>query len=305
MDWLNYHHLLYFWVVAREGTVTAAAQELRLSPSTVSEQIRRLEETLGLKLFQKRGRNIELTDSGQEVFRYADDIFRLGRELTEFAAGRQVGRLRLNVGLSMVVPKLIAFKLLQPALAVSPDLQISCREAPIAELLADLALHHLDVVITDAPLGPDARIRAFNHLLAECGTVFLGTAELAGPRRATFPHSLHGAPVILPTPTTVLRRQLDRYFDQRGIRPHVVGEFDDSALVKVFGEEGMGLFPVPDMIADKICAQYNVEVVGRAEGVNDRFYAVSVERQIRHLAVAAMCGVVTIADHDQDLEPGE
>lgn len=314
MEWLNYHHLLYFWVVAREGTIAAAARELSLAPSTISEQIRLLEESLDQKLFRRSGRNIVLTGVGQEVYRYADDIFRLGRELLDYAAGRRYGRVHLHVGVSMVLPKQIALRLLAPALEMEDKVHLICREGPTDDLLADLALHHLDIVLTDAPLGPDSRIRAFNHLLGECGVVIAGTPELAERYREGFPQSLDGAPVLMPTSTTVLRRQLDRWLDAQGIRPEIIAEFDDSALLKVFGQRGVGVFPIPEAVADEIYAQYGVEHIGNVCDVVERFYAVSVERKLQHPAVihisqtarerlfADTPGVVTASDPEDELD---
>lgn len=288
MNWLNYHHLLYFWVVAREGTITAASKELKLAPSTISEQIRQLEQSLEVQLFKKSGRNIVLTDMGQAVFRYADEIFTLGRELVGFIEGRQEGRLHLHVGVSMVVPKLVAMKLLEPAMNMEPKIHLFCKEGETEALLADLALHHLDLVITDAPLGPDSRIRAFNHRLGGCGVVILGAPDLARRYRDNFPHSLERAPFLMPTNTSVMRRQLERWFDDLGVTPEIIAEFDDSALKKVFGQRGMGLFAAPDVVAEEITRQYQVEIVGYPTGLEEHFYAVSVQRQLKHPAIVTI-----------------
>lgn len=288
MEWLNYHHLLYFWVVAREGTITAASKELRLAPSTISEQIRQLEDQLGLKLFKKSGRNIVLTDMGQAVYRYANEIFTLGQELMGFVGGRQGNRLHLHVGISMVVPKLVALRLLEPAMNIEPKIHLFCKEAGPDELMADLALHHIDLVLTDAPLGPDSRIRAFNHLLGECGVVIMAAPKLAAQYRENFPACLDGAPFLLPMTSSVLRRQLDRWFDSHNVQPEIVAEFDDSALKKVFGQRGMGLFASPSLIVEEVTRQYEVEAVGEVEGVTERFYAVSVQRQLKHPGIVAI-----------------
>lgn len=289
MDWLNYHHLHYFWVVAREGTIAAASRSLRLAPSTISEQVSRLEESFGQELFRRSGRNNVLTDAGQVVFRYADEIFRLGRELQDYVKGRAVERLHLHVGLSMVVPKQVATRLMMPVLEMeSPRVHLVCREGPTEDLLAELALHHLDVVITDAPLGPDTRIRAFNHMLAECGVEFLATPEIASSVTEPFPKCLDGMPMLLPTTETVVRRLLDHFFDDHDIHPNIVGEFDDSALMKVFGQHGKGAFPAPSMVSAEIQRQYGVEQLGVVPDVQEQFYAVSVQRQLRHPAVRVL-----------------
>ncbi len=289
MEWLNYHHLLYFWTMARQGSLARASAELRLAQSTISGQIRALEDSLGEKLFARRGRRLVLTEMGRVVFRYAEEIFSLGRELRDAVKGRPVGRpLSLMVGVADVVPKLVARRLLEPALKLPEPVRLICREDKPERLFAELAVHNLDIVLADAPIDPSIRIRAFNHLLGECGIVFFGTAKLAAAHRRNFPESLDGAPVILPTENTTLRRSLDQWFAARGIRPRVVGEFEDSALLKVFGQVGMGLFPASSVIADEVQRQYQVRPVGRLDEVRERFYAISVERKLKHPAVIAI-----------------
>ena len=269
MEWLNYHHLLYFWTMARQGSLARASAELRLAQSTISGQIRALEDSLGEKLFARRGRRLVLTEMGRVVFRYAEEIFSLGRELRDAVKGRPVGRpLSLMVGVADVVPKLVARRLLEPALKLPEPVRLICREDKPERLFAELAVHNLDIVLADAPIDPSIRIRAFSHLLGECGIVFFGTAKLAAAHRRNFPESLDGAPVILPTENTTLRRSLDQWFAARGIRPRVVGEFEDSALLKVFGQVGMGLFPASSVIADEVQRQYQVRPVGRLDAVS-------------------------------------
>lgn len=289
MEWLNYHHLLYFWLVAREGSLARASAELRLAQSTVSGQIRALEVALGEKLFTRSGRRLVLTEIGRVAFRYAEEIFTLGRELQDTLKGRPVGRpLNLVVGVADVVPKLVAQRLLEPALELAEPVRLICREDKPDRLLAELAVHGLDVVLADSPVGPSSRIKAFNHLLGECGIVFFATRELAAVHRRGFPQSLDGAPVLLPTENTALRRSLDQWFTTRGIRPRVVAEFEDSALLNVFGQRGNGLFPAHAAIADEVRRQHQVFPVGRVEEVRDQFYAISVERRLNHPAVLAI-----------------
>ncbi len=289
MEWLNYHHLLYFWTVAKEGSIARATSELRLAQPTISGQIRVLEESLGEKVFQRSGRNLVLTDIGRVVFRYADEIFSLGRELRDvIKSGPSARPLRLLVGVADVVPKLMAYKLLEPALSLSEPVQIICREDKPDRLLAELASHNLDVVLSDAPVGPTIRIRAFNHLLGECSVLFMAAPSLVKLYRRGFPKSLNGAPFLLPTENTALRHSLDRWFLSKGIRPRIVGEFEDSALLKVFGQTGMGIFPAPSIIETEISRQYQVQVIGRVESIKERFYAISVERKIKHPAVVAI-----------------
>jgi LysR family transcriptional activator of nhaA len=289
MEWLNYHHLLYFWLAAREGGVGRASDELRLAPSTVSAQIRALENALDEKLFRRVGRRLELTDMGRTVYRYADEIFGLGRELLETVKDRPTGRpMRLVVGVADVLPKLVARRLLQPAFALDVPVRLTCLDGKPAELLSELAVHRLDVVLADAPIDPHVSVRAFSHLLGECGVVLAATAALARRHRRRFPHSLDGAPLLVPTPGTTLRRSLDQWIEATGVRPAIVGEFADSALLTAFGQAGVGLFPVPAVVANEVCRQYGVRVVGALSDVRERFYAISAERRLKHPAVVAI-----------------
>ncbi len=284
----NYHHLLYFWTVARHGSVSAASDELRLAQPTVSGQLRMLEDALGEKLFH-RARRMTLTDWGT-VFRYADEIFTLGRELIDVVKGRPTGRpVRLVVGVADAVSKLIAYRLLQPALQLPEAVRIICREDRPERLLAELSVHGLDLVLSDEPVGPAIKVRAFNHLLGECGVGFFATPSLAKRLSGRFPGSLHGAPMLLPTESTALRRALDQWFDTQGIRPQVVSEFEDSALLKVFGQQGLGVFPAPSAIEAEVRRQYGVRLVGTTTAVRERFYAISVERRLKNPAVVAIC----------------
>jgi LysR family transcriptional activator of nhaA len=291
MEWLNYHHLLYFWTVAREGSVTRAAAELRLGQPTVSAQIRTLEGALGEKLFTRAGRNLALTEVGRIVFRYADDIFSLGRELLDAVKDRPTGRpIRFQVGIADVVPKLIAYRLLRPALELSEPVRLVCREDKPDRLLAELAVHDLDLVLTDAPLGPTHNVKAFNHLLGECGLTFFGNARLARAHRRGFPRSLDGGPVLLPTDNTTLRRALEQWFDTEGIRPVIVSECEDNALLNVFGAAGVGMFAAPAAVEKEVRREYGVEAIGRIESVRQRFFAISVERKLKHPAIVAIVG---------------
>lgn len=285
---LNYSHLLYFWAVAREGSIKAACEELSLAPSTISGQLQKLEESLGQALFKRSGRNLVLTPFGQHIYKYAEDIFSIGRELVDFAHGHAVGGpQRLTVGVTEVVPKLVVKNLFVPFLDVD-NTHITVREGHTDELISDLALHHLDIVITDAPVGPDSRVRAFNNLLIECEAGLFAAPKLAERLRADFPKSLDGAPILLPTQNAVLRRNLESWFEQFGVTPRITGEFQDSAQLKSFGEAGFGAFPAVMEIADEIQRQYDVELVGTFDGVIERFYAISVERKVTHPTVVKL-----------------
>lgn len=286
MDWLNYHHLLYFWMVAKEGSISRASRQLHLAQPTLSSQIQKLEKAMGTKLFERTGRSMVLTESGQMVYRYADEIFTLGRELVDSLKGSPAkGSVRLTVGVPDVLPKLIVYQLLKPALALPEKVQLVCYEGKLQELLADLALHRLDIVLAESPIAPGVHIRAFNHLLGETAVSIFGTAELAKTYERHFPTSLHGAPMLLPTQNTSLRRALEQWFDANDIRPLVVHEFEDSAVLKVFGQHGEGLFAAPAAIEEEICRQYRVRSVGRIDEVKEQFYAISVERRLKHPAV--------------------
>jgi len=290
MEWVNYHHLLYFWLVAREGSLARASAELRLAQSTVSKQIHLLEQQLGQQLFAKSGRRLALTESGKIAFGYADEIFGLGREMMDTLRDQKPGAAqRLTVGIADVVPKMVAERVLEPAYAQGEPIRLVCREDEPARLLSDLALHELDLVLTDTPASPSARPQVFNHFLGESRVGFFGRAELVARHRGHFPESLHGAPVLLPLENTALRRSLERWFLSKGIRPKVVGEFEDSALLKVFGLRGAGLFPASLVISKEVQEQYKVKLAGVADGVHERLYAVTVQRRITHPVVVAIC----------------
>jgi LysR family transcriptional activator of nhaA len=289
MDWINYHHLLYFWTVAREGTITKACRQLHLTQPTISAQLRMLEDHLGEKLFLRSGRSLVLTEIGRVVYGYADEIFMLGRELTDTLKGRPSGRpIRFAVGITDAMPKMIACRLLEPALRMQQPVHLICREGRPQELLAELATHGLDLVLADAPAGPEIRVRAFSHFLGESDVTIFGSAQLAEHLRKGFPESMHGSPVLLPTADTALRRSLDQWFEERSIRPTIVGEMVDSALIKAFGANGTGLFPAPSAIEKEIRRQYGVRPLGKIEGVRERFYAISVERKLKNPAVVAI-----------------
>lgn len=289
MDWLNYHHLLYFWAVATEGGISRAAEKLHLAQPTLSSQIKKLETSIGVKLFDRSGRTLVLTDTGQMVFRYADEIFSLGRELTDALKGRpSANRLKLTVGVPDVLPKLIVYELLKPALEMEEGVRLECYEGKLQDLLADLALHRLDIVLADSPLTPDFNVRAFNHLLGECGVTVYGAKKLAAKYQKGFPKSLDGAPMLLPTQNTTLRRYLEQWFDENDLSPDIMHEFEDSAVLKVFGQAGHGLFVTPSAVEDHVVSHYGVKVVGQIEKVREKFYAISVERRLKHPAVVAI-----------------
>ena len=288
VEWLNYHHLLYFWVVAREGSIAAATRKLNLTQPTISSQLRLLEESLGEKLFEKAGRGLMLTEAGKIALRYADEIFALGRELRDTLRDRPTGRpARMTVGIADVVPKLVAYRILRPAFEAGAQVEVICREASSETLLALLAQHEVDLVLTDAPAS-GAPLRAFNHFLGESGTTLFAAPALAIEARKDFPRSLAGAPLLLPGAGTQLRHALELWLDANAIEPRRVGEFDDLALMIAFGRGGTGIFPAPTAIEDEIESQYGVRIVGRLSEVKERFYAVSAERKVKNPIVAAI-----------------
>lgn len=288
MSWLNYHHLLYFWTVARAGSIAKAGEELHLAQPTISSQLKLLEESLGHKLFERQGRKLVLTDVGRTVMRYADEIFRLGNELKNVVSGMPTGQqLRLNVGVLDVIPKLVAEQLLKPALDAGPSLRISCREGPLPQLLASLALHELDVVLADAPSSEPVSVRSFNHLLGKSGVSFFAAGKLVQLKK-DFPRSLNGAPMLLPSDESSVRRSLELWFERQGLRPLIAGDFDDSALLQAFGQRGHGVFAMPTAIEAEVERQFNCSVIGRTDEIETCFYAITVERKLRHPAVVSI-----------------
>jgi LysR family transcriptional activator of nhaA len=286
---INYKHLHYFWVVAKQGGIARASERLHLTPQTISGQISLLEEQLGEALFNKVGRNLVLTETGRLVLSYADEIFALGGELEEAVHNLPTGRpMVFKVGVADVVPKSIAYRLLAPALDMPDPVRIVCRENNLEGLLAELALHRIDMVIADGPIPPGLNVRGFNHALGECGISFMAIPRLAKSLRKQFPQSLNGAPLLIPSEINLVQPRLLNWLDSLYIHPRIVGEFDDSALMKAFGQAGAGVFIVPTAIAEEVAKQLGVAVVGDTEIVREQFYAISVERRISHPAVAAI-----------------
>jgi LysR family transcriptional activator of nhaA len=285
---LNHHHLFHFWTVVREGGVTRASEKLNVSQPTVSGQLRELQEALGEKLLVRSGRTVVLTDVGRTVYRYADEIFALGRELQEAVKGRVTHPARLAVGVTMVVPKLVAYQILEPALQLPEPIQLDCGQERLDRLVAELAIYSLDVVLADTPAPPVVKVRAYSHLLGECAVSVFGTERLAAAHRRGFPRSLEGAPFLLPSGDSGLRLSLEDWFRKQGVRPRVVGTFEDSALIDAFGRAGAGLFAVPSAIETGVRRQYGVRLVGRLDSVRQRFYAITVERTVRNPAVIAI-----------------
>jgi LysR family transcriptional activator of nhaA len=289
MSRINYQHLLYFWQVAKEGSITRACEKLHLAQPTISGQLSVFEQSIGDKLFYKNGRKLMLTDTGRVVFQYADEIFALGRELSNTLKGRPTGQaLRLTVGVSDALPKLVVYRLIEPALRLPEPVQVLCYEDKTERLLSEITLQGMDLVLADTPITPVSGAKAFNHLLGECGVSVFGTRSLANIYKPDFPRSLTGAPFLLPTGNTALRRSLDQWFDSEGISPRIQAEIEDSALVKTFGSGGAGLFVAPSTVEAEIESQYGVEAIGRIDSVKERFYAITMRRKLEHPAVTAI-----------------
>lgn len=286
---LNYKHLHYFWVVAKEGGVTRAGNKLGVAAQTISGQLALLERSLGVSLLAPAGRGLTLTEAGRVALSYADRIFNLGEQMVEALddCGGE-GALRLSVGILDALPKLTAHRLLQPVMGLGKPVRLVCYEGELDELMSDLALHRLDVVLSDRPVASSGNLRVFSHALGEHAVSLYGTPELAKKYAKGFPQSLSGAPVMLPTRTNALRGRLEQWFEGNELRPQIVGEFEDSALMETFGRQGLGLFPALTMLGAEIAGQLGAQPVGELAGVSEQVFAISGERRIRHPGVEAI-----------------
>ena len=288
MRHLNYNHLYYFWAVAREGSIARASESLHLTPQTISGQLKLLDEAVGNPLFNRAGRRLVLSDMGRLVFEYADEIFSVGAELANVVRGNQYEgptALTLTVGVVSSMPKLIAERIIAPALMGEDPIRVRCHEASLEHLLSELAIHKLDIVLSDRQVPDGLNLKAFNHRLGESGMSFFAQRKVARRYMRTFPESLSDAPMLLPTQHSALRRRLDDWFEDHQIAPRIAGEFDDSALLKAFGEAGAGVFAAPSVIEDEICRMYRTSVIGRTDEIEERFYAISPERKLRHPSI--------------------
>lgn len=286
---LNYRQLHYFWVVAKTGSIVRACEQLNLTPQTISGQISLLEQTFGIELFRRVGRQLELTEAGRQALPYAEHMFQLGGELElMLRAQPNEQQILFRVGVADVVPKSIVYRLIAPTMELSEPLRITCREDKLERLLADLAIQRLDLVISDSPMPSHLDIKGYSQKLGECGISFFATPELAARYGRDFPRNLHGAPLLIPGPETVVRSRLQRWFAEQQIQPKIVGEFDDSALMQAFGQSGSGIFIGPSVIADEVQRQYGVEVIGQTDAVSESFYAISVERKVKHPGIVAI-----------------
>ncbi len=289
MAFLNYHHLRYFWATVKEGGVTKASRKLHVTQPTVSGQIRELENVFEQPLLDRDSQKLVLTEAGQICFRYADKIFELGRDLVDELKGHPSDKpFDLTVGLANSVPKLLAHRLLQPALGLPAMTRVKCFEDRLEGLIDELVSHHLDLVIADAPQPPTHKQKVYNHLLGESTVLLFASERLSMTYRRGFPKSIDGAPMLLPTQNTSMRRSVDAWFADLGVSPNIVGEFEDPALMKVFGEAGAGIFPALAAVEADVRRLCDVRVLGPMEGVVERFYAISAERRVKHPGVAAL-----------------
>ena len=286
---MNYKQLHYFWAVAKTGSIVRACEQLNLTPQTISGQVGLLEKNLGVALFQRAGRGLALTEAGRLALSYAEEIFQVGGALEEVLRSHLGERhVLFRVGIADVVPKSIAYHLLAPAMALAEPVRIVCREDKLERLLAELAIQRLDLVLADSPMPSEMDVKGYSHKLGESGISFFATPKLAALHGGGFPRALHRAPMLVPGENSIVRGRLMRWFGERQIQPRIVGEFDDSALMKAFGQSGIGIFIAPSVIADEVRRQYGVEVIGQTDDVTERFYAISVERRLTHPAVVAV-----------------
>jgi LysR family transcriptional regulator, transcriptional activator of nhaA len=289
MATLNFKHLRYFWMVARTGSIARAAGQLHLAAHSISGQLKEFEATLGVELFRRSGRNLELTDAGQRILSYADDIFSIGDELLDVLREQKVKKtLPFRVGIADSVSKLVTYRLLEPALKLEEPVRLICREGRLTPLLAELAIHRLDMIIADRPMPAHLNVRGYSHLLGESGLSVFGTRSVVKGLSGKFPAALANAPFLLPGEDVAIRPKLIQWFEANDLRPHVVGEFDDSALMKAFGQAGAGLFVAPTAIVDYVCRQYKVVEIGRIDSVVEQLYAITTERRLTHPAVVAI-----------------
>jgi LysR family transcriptional activator of nhaA len=289
-DNLNYKHLHYFWVVATEGSIARAADKLFITPQTISGQLSMLEERLGQPLFDRIGRRLRLTETGRLVLRYADDIFELGKELSDVLRGAPlVGTSEFIVSAASALPKTIVYKVLEPALTVSDDISLTCKEGPVEAILGELAVHEVDMVLTDTPLTSAFSIKAYNHYLGQSTLSFFAAPQLANKLSGDFPACLQDAPMLVPTKQYAIRQLFDKWCADNSVFPLIRGQYDDSALMKSFGKAGFGVFFMPSIIEEEVQSNFGLQVIGRSQTLKQKFYAISAERKVTHPAVSAIC----------------
>ena len=286
---LNFKHLRYFWMVAKSGSIARASAQLHVTPQSISGQLSELESSLGAKLFQRAGRGLDITDAGRRILSYAEEIFTLGDELLEVARDQNAtATIPFRIGVADSVPKSVTYRVVEPVLHIKEPLRLICREGRLLSLLGELAVHRLDMVIADRPMPTNINVRAYNHLLGASDLTVFGSAALLQSLKGKFPVALDGAPFLLPGESAAIRPPLEQWFESQQVRPRIVGEFDDGALLKAFGQGGAGLFVAPTAIAEHVCRQYGVRKMGRVDSVIEELYAITTERRIRHPATIAI-----------------
>lgn len=287
---LNFKHLRYFWVVAKSGSIARASEQLHLTPQSISGQLRELEDNLGVELFHRVGRGLVLSEAGQRILSYAEEIFSLGDELVFAAKNKQSqSSMPFTIGVSDSVPKSITYRLLEPSLQLDNPVRLVCREGRLTALLAELAVHRLDIVIADRPMPNNLHVKGYSHLLGECSLTVFAEKELLSKHKGAFPALLDRAPFLLPGEDFAIQPYLLQWFSEQQIQPCIVGEFDDSALLKAFGRAGAGFFTAPTVIADYVCKQFDVEVVGNIASIRQQFFAITTARKLTHPAIVAIC----------------
>jgi LysR family transcriptional activator of nhaA len=289
MKTLNFKHLRYFWMVAKTGSIARAGEQLHLTPQSISGQLHEFEETLGTKLFRRAGRGLEVTEAGRRILSYAEQIFTIGDALLDVLHDQTSKNIQpFHIGIADSVSKSVVCRLLEPALHIKEPVRMICREGRLSALLADLSVHRLDMVIADRSMPTNLNVRGYSHLLGECGLTVFASASMTEQLTGKFPALLNNAPFLLPGEDVAIRPRLLQWLDKNDLRPRIVGEFDDSALIKAFGQEGAGLFVAPTAIADQVCRQYNVVAVGRIDSVVEQLYAITTERRLKHPAIVAI-----------------
>ncbi|TYL48728.1 transcriptional activator NhaR [Marinomonas sp. IMCC 4694] len=286
---INFKHLHYFWMTAKQGSITKASESLHITPQTISGQISLLEDQLGKTLFTKMGRTLKLTDTGRLVLSYADEIFALGSELEQSVRVASTDRTqRLRVGIADAIPKSIAYRLLAPAMKLDTPIRLVCKENSLESLLGELALHKLDFIIADGPIPPHLGVRGFNHFLGECGTAFMAAPNVLQDHAVSFPECLMGAPFLIPSDQSLVQVQLLQWLERHHIHPKITGEFDDRALMKTFGQAGAGVFVVPSAISEEVAKQFKVELIGHTEDIREQFFAIASEQRLTNPALVAI-----------------
>lgn len=289
MNNLNYKHLRYFWMVAKTGSIAKAAEQLYLTPQSISGQLSEFASVLGITLFRRAGRNLEITDAGRQVLSYADEIFSVGDELLDVVNKQKSEKsVPLRVGIADSISKFVAYKLLEPAFKLETPIRLICREGRLVPLLSELSVHRLDMIIADRPMPSHLNVKGFNHLLGESGLTLFGAATVCDNLKGDFPECLDQAPFLMPGDDAAIRPKLQEWLDNRNLRPIIRGEFDDSALMKSFAQAGAGLFAAPSTNAVHICDQYTVNIIGHIPAVTEQLYLISNERRIRHPAIVAI-----------------